>query len=642
MQIPKNIRIKTTTGRTMALLSPGADALKDAYVDCRLNGASTLEFFIPATSEKIEDLTPECEIHAGNRVYIIRKDDAIDTVRDENNKLWAKFIAVEKWHELDASFIEPFLSNDSFNSSPSDLSVIIVGGGNNLTNGKYATGTAAHALYAILQGSGWTLGTVDVTGIRDLEIEKTSRLGLIKKVQEIWGGYLVWDSVNKIVHLRDAGKWQHYTGFQVRYRKNLKHITRTQSNRIITKLYPFGHDELDIAAVNGGKKYITNHSYTSREYIGIYKNQDIYSQSELLEKARAELELICRPRYLYKVKLVDVRVLPEYSHEEYSLGDMVDIIDPDIAPDSPRPRIIRHKYNLFQPWECELDIGDPEERLIEQLKASFNTTQFIDGKFNGNGKLSGYSIEDLTIGANHIKNFSVTSDKIDNLAIKSNHIDSFAVTSNKIANSAIKSNHIENLSITSDKIANLAITGAKIESLAITNSHIANLTITGSKIANATITTAKIEKLIVGTNVEMGPNAYISWDNVSSKPNDLAYLDDIPYVPGYIKSTYIDSTRIESPNIFGGYIYGGRIESGSVINVNTNANIGRNLYMNANKFNEGIFFNTFNETSLTVADPYSGILVRGGLEVDGAAWDSFETADGKTVYVSGGIVTLIN
>lgn len=172
------------------------------------------------------------------------------------------------------------------------------------------------------------MGTVDVPGIHDLETEKESILANIKKVQEIWSGYLVWDSVNKTVSLRDANTWQPYNGFQIRYAKNLKHITRTQSNRLVTKLYPFGHDDLDIASVNNGVKYITNFSYTTREYVGIYKNQDIYDPQELLEKAIAELELNCRPRYNYKVKIADLRTLPEYSHEDFSLGDMVDVIDP--------------------------------------------------------------------------------------------------------------------------------------------------------------------------------------------------------------------------------------------------------------------------------------------------------------------------
>lgn len=406
MQIPDSIEIKVN-GKTTAYLSPQADGLKDCYVDCRLNGESTLEFSLPSTSEKINELTPECEIWAGGRVYNLLKDDAVDTVRDENNKRWTTFMAVERWNELNFSYIEPYLSNDPTTPEPADLAVIIVGGGNDLSNGQYTVGTAAHALYAILQGSDWSLGTCDVDGIYDLEAEKVSRLELIKMVQETWGGYLLFDSVNKIVHLRDADKWQPYNGFQIRYKKNLKYITRTQSNNIITKLYPFGHDDLDIAAVNDGKKYITNFSYTSREYIGIYKNQDIYDQQELLEKAQAELELMCRPRYLYTVKMVDLRTLPGYSHEDFTLGDMVDIIDPDVAPNGPMARIIRHKYNIFQPWDCELEIGDPEERLIEQLKATFDTANFIDGKFNGSGEFSGYSIEGSTITGEHIKAGSI-------------------------------------------------------------------------------------------------------------------------------------------------------------------------------------------------------------------------------------------
>lgn len=413
MQIPKNIIVKSAAGKTVAFLSPKADGLKECYADTRLNGESMLEFMLPATSEKLEYITPECEIWAGDKVFILRKNEAVDIIREKNNRLWAKVMAVEKWHELDYSYVEPSISNDPTARPPADLAVIIVGGGSNLSGNLHPVGTAAHALYVVLQGSGWAMGTVDVDGIRDLESEKISRLELIKMIQDIWGGYLVWDSVNKTVSLRDAGKWQPYVGFQVKYRKNLEHITRTQSNKLVTKLYPFGHDDLDIAAVNDGKKYITNHSYTDRVYVGIYKNQDIYSQDELLEKGTAELELICRPRYLYRVKLVDLRTLPEYSHEDFELGDMVDVIDPDIAPDDPRPRLIRHKYNIFQPWKCEFDMGDPEERLIEQLKASFNTTGFVGGKFNGSGEMSGHSIEHDTITAKHIKTGSIEIGHLD-------------------------------------------------------------------------------------------------------------------------------------------------------------------------------------------------------------------------------------
>jgi len=70
----------------------------------------------------------------------------------------------------------------------------------------------------------------------------------------------------------------------------------------------------------------------------------------------------------------------------------------------------------------------------------------------------------------------------------------------------------------------------------------------------ALISTALIERLEVGTNVTMGPNASISWNQVTGAPS-------IPTLPGYIKSTYIDATTVQSPTIVGGtisgmYIYG--------------------------------------------------------------------------------------
>lgn len=410
MQVPEYIEVKVNN-KTVAYLSPESDGLKDCYPDSRLNGESTLEFSLPSHSEKIKELTAECEIYANDRVYNILKDEAIDEVMDEQGRMWTKFMAVERWNLLDTQFPEPYITNDPSIPSPADLAVIIVGGGTNLSGGTYPVGTAAHALYAVLQGSDWSMGICDVTGIHDLEAEKISRLQLIKQIQETWGGYLVWDSVNKVVHLRNGELWQNYNGFQIRYAKNMKHINRTQSNKIITKLYCFGKDDLDIASVNGGLKYVTDYSYTNNDYIGIYSNPDIEDAEELKQVAIDELSLNSRPRYNYNAKIVDLRVLPEYSHEDFALGDMVDIINPK-SEIVDNVRIIRHKYNLFQPWQCELELGDPNERLVEKLKASFDTNAFIDRMFDSMGNMSGKRLVDGSVINNKIADAAIDASKI--------------------------------------------------------------------------------------------------------------------------------------------------------------------------------------------------------------------------------------
>ncbi len=449
MQIPKNIKITDITGKTTALLSPSSDGLKGVYVDSRINGESTLEFQLPSTSEKIPLIKAESLIWTDKAVYSLLKDDAIDIVMDDNGGIWTKFMSVERWNELDTSFVEPYISNDPNIPIPADLAVIIVGGGTNLTGGLYPTGTAAHALYAVLQGSGWTMGICDVTGIHDLEMEKESRLSIIKQIQNTWGGFLVWDSVNKVVHLRNADLWQNYTGFQIRYAKNLKHITRTQSNRITTKLYVFGKDNLSIDSINDGKIYLTNFSYTNQVYTRTYSNPDIDDVNELKQKGLAEIALNCKPRYNYKAKIVDLRTLPEYSHEDFALGDMADVINhsaissdlenmytidyrymidnlnmtvdelSNITVDEMQPikkyytriRLIRHKYNVFQPWDCELELGDPEERFIEKLKASFDNNSLIDKTFNSSGKLSGSNLVDGSVINNKIANAALDASK---------------------------------------------------------------------------------------------------------------------------------------------------------------------------------------------------------------------------------------
>ena len=398
--IPEYIEIKDAIGHTVAFLSPEADKIKECWMDRRLNEESTLTFHIPATSKKLSELDPESRIIAGDREFVILKPDATDTVRDDAGQTWTKVMAVESWKLLGK--IYPTINNDpyypwppgrkgdAYNDPdhgwiiPDALVVCIVSGGDNLSGGLYQTGTAAHALHVLLKDTGWTLGTVDVTGTYDLETEKESTLANIQEVQKIWGGMLVWEYVfddnDKIVerklHLRNEDTWRNYTGFQIRYGKNLKHITRTDNNDIVTRLYAFGENDLDIYAINDGKKYVENYSYTDEIWWGIFQDQKIHEQQELKEKAEKALAKMCRPRRTYRIKMADLRTLPEYQHEDFQLGDVVDVIDEDLNINL-QARIVRHRHNVFMPWQCELEVGEPEERLVSSLKDSFDIAKYV-------------------------------------------------------------------------------------------------------------------------------------------------------------------------------------------------------------------------------------------------------------------------
>lgn len=153
------------------------------------------------------------------------------------------------------------------------------------------------------------------------------------------------------------------------------------------------------------------------------------------------------------------------------------------------------------------------------------------------------------------------------------------------------------------------------------------------------IQAAQIEDLVVGGNVTMGPNARISWSQVTNKPS-------IPVLPSYIKSTYIDSTTVQSPTIIGGQIIGGSITSNSTINVTTNAYIGRRLYMQTSTYTDGIYFATFDPNSKITVDTGGAIIFGTYAEAPlfistKGANGSFRSADGKTISVEGGVITRI-
>ena len=91
---------------------------------------------------------------------------------------------------------------------------------------------------------------------------------------------------------------------------------------------------------------------------------------------------------------------------------MVDIISPKSDIDD-NVRLIRHKFNLFQPWQCELELGDPNERLVEKLKASFDTNAFIDRMFDSMGNMSGKKLVDGSVINNKIADAALEASKFD-------------------------------------------------------------------------------------------------------------------------------------------------------------------------------------------------------------------------------------
>lgn len=315
-------------------------------------------------------LTDQYRIYADDKEFVILNPDAVDKQRD-GQRLTGKIKAHESWVLLGKRY--QTISNDPQNPSPPWGAVIIVSGG--AAHGGFEAGSAGSALSYLLNGTGWTVGTVDVTGTYDLETEKESVLYNINQVQGKWGGILIWDSVNKTVSLRDEETYQPYTGYQIRYAKNLKGISRVDDYDIVTRLYPFGENDLNIANVNGGLLYLDNQSYSTEVLEGVWYNQDLADQTQLKTQAEKQLAVMCKPRHNYKTEVLDLRSLPGYGHETFKRSDMADLFDEEFGANA-RVRIIRYRHNVFQPWLCDMELGDPLEKIAASVAQTVLMAKF--------------------------------------------------------------------------------------------------------------------------------------------------------------------------------------------------------------------------------------------------------------------------
>jgi len=337
----KYLEVFNINDQRVAFLAPQSDGVKNARLSRQKNGSVTLKFILPRTSDKWEYITGLHKVKVNGHEFWI---SGTEEERDQQGKLLSNVQCEETW------------VRDLGEQRINYLSVEIL------------SSTAENALDTLLDGSGWLVGLVTVTGIHDLESEKQSLLWNLWKVQELWGGVLVFDSINKTVSLLDDADWGQDNGVQIRYGKNQKSIRRKVVYDIVTRLVPLGKDGLTIASVNNGLLYIDNFQYTNKVWEDIWENQEYDDPADLKAAAEKYLAKISRPQVTYTINLVDLSSKEGYEIEAFDNGDWMTMFDPDLSPNGTKSQIYKYEYDVFEPWsDVQVELGDPEENFFDML-----------------------------------------------------------------------------------------------------------------------------------------------------------------------------------------------------------------------------------------------------------------------------------
>lgn len=335
--IPKSPYERLGFARPVVLDNDGAweAVLENAYdiiATGEINGADTLDFKIPFNDGKRVSLDNEKSVQIADEIYRVR------TLTDEkatDGSILTSVYAEAAFYDLTYSAEKP---PAEFNASRADEPM------------RYA-----------LQGTGWSVGTVNVTTLRTWTCEEKNALAILRQVQNIHSGDLVFDSRNRMVSLLTFSGTD--SGALFAYKKNLTSIKRVVDTRsLFTRLYAYGKDGITFASINGGREYVEDYTYSNEVRVSTLDCSNFTNPYQMLEFAKMRLGEYAKPRVSYVLSAMDLSVLTGYEHEQWQLGDIVTVDDRDLNM-TIKTRIIRRQYNLQEPWKTVLELSSKLREL---------------------------------------------------------------------------------------------------------------------------------------------------------------------------------------------------------------------------------------------------------------------------------------
>lgn len=367
---------------------------KDTLINPRIhktqNAETTFSFSISQKNPKWEMIkNPENLYLVNDKMYSTNFEGCFTETISEDNSDLVSVIAYERQKLLSRKYVRAWNSTTGFENIDTFMVVILANGALGLKNdgnevySYHEKGTSGYVLDGLLYGTGWTTGTCDVEGTFDLETDQVDIYENILKVQEIWGGILVFDSLNKVVHHRDETKYLPYSGYEVKYQKNMQSLEKIHNNKIITKLCPLGEGGLNIKNVNDGSEWLTNFEYTDTVLEGIENNSDITDQEQLKRWGERKLQELCKPRKELTVEMVLLQKVPGYELETLDLNDIVDVINFQYTKDIEQLRVVDFEYGLWDYSDAVIELSDITLESTDIFKKNVQATNSInDGTLN--------------------------------------------------------------------------------------------------------------------------------------------------------------------------------------------------------------------------------------------------------------------
>lgn len=364
MENDKQLVVLDKDGNQEAVLENAYDII----ITGEINGIDTVEFNLPFRDEKRQYIENEKQIQVGDDFYRIR------TVTDEKN---------EQGTAITSVYAEAAFYDLGFSVKKAQI--------------DFNADTADVPMAFALQDTDWKLGTVNVRTKRTWTCQEKNALAILRQVQNLHGGDLIFDNANRTVSLLTFSGTD--SGALFCYKKNMKSIKRViDTQSLITRLYAYGKDGMTFASINDGKEYVEDTSYTREIRVSTLDCSNFTNPYQMLEYAEMRLADYASPRISYVLNAMDLSVLTGYEHETWKLGDIVTVKDDELNL-SIKTRIVRREYNLREPWNTVLELST----TLRELGDSSSQWDAAADTLAGANLVDSQEMKDL-VPFNHLKN----------------------------------------------------------------------------------------------------------------------------------------------------------------------------------------------------------------------------------------------
>ncbi len=356
---------------------------RDVCISQNINGDCELTFTLHPSDEKMSLLSPEniCDIQ-GQRYRIKTIDD---------DKITATAIY------QDAAYKHIVRIADMIGKSPYEIMC------------KIFENTPVRVMTV---GEVAALGMEWVTDLTDFfEVSKVTPLGAMKNLTDTLEKYrhhceLYIDNYN-IALVKQIGIDR---GARLDTAYNAKEMkVKRDTSELITRLYPYGKEDMPIGKVNNSKNYIESANISTWEREGYEEFSEIDNPTELKTAAQ----------WLFSADNPDRVDIPKYSvtvsyaqrkDREIRLGDIVTVIDRQYNITS-KQRATAVKIYPFEPNKNEVTVGSPPKSIADAFKGMASTSLKYQSTVNERGEVKPSRLENLKGGYSTLVNKAISGNE---------------------------------------------------------------------------------------------------------------------------------------------------------------------------------------------------------------------------------------